>query len=75
MFSLNELTLCVFKSEAIRLNLLNESFTVLFSLFCSSVSSDNPVLTKLKIKFPVKKNVKREVKKHAELNIIVDVSC
>ena len=28
---------------------------------------------KLKVNFPVKKNVKREVKEHAELNIIVDV--
>ena len=52
------------------LSLLNESFAVLFSLFCSSNSSDNVVLAKLKVKFPVKKIVKREVKEHAELNII-----
>ena len=44
------------------LSLLNESFAVLFSLFCSSVSSDNLVLAKLKVNIPVKKNVKREVK-------------
>ena len=81
LFSLNKLTLCIFKSVkpcGLSLNLLslaNESFAVLFSLFCFSVSSDNPVLTKLKIKFPVKKNIKRGVKEHADLNIFVDVCC
>ena len=52
------------------LSMLTESFVVLFSLFCSSVSSDNLMLAELKIKFPVKKNVKREVNEHSELNII-----
>ena len=41
------------------LSLLNESFAVLFSLFCSSVSSDNSV---------------REVQEHTEVNIIVDLT-
>ena len=57
------------------LSLLNEGFAVLFSLFCSSVSSENSVLTKLKVKFPVQQKNKREVKEHAELNTIVDVCC
>ena len=52
------------------LSLLTESFVVLFSLCRSSVSSDNLMLSELKVKFPVKKNVKREVNEHVELNII-----
>ena len=55
------------------LSFLNESFAVLFSLFCSSVSSNNPLHTKLKAKFPVKKRVKLDVKENAALNIIVVV--
>ena len=47
----NKLTICIFKFvkqcglSLDLLSLLNESFAVLFSLFCSCVSSTNSVLT------------------------------
>ena len=73
--------MCIFKFVkpcGLSLNLFslqNESLAVLFSLFCSSISSDNSVHTKLKVKISCPENVKREVKEHAELNIIVHVCC
>ena len=54
---------------------LPESFTLQFSLFCSSVSSGNLVLINLKVKFPAMKNFTQEVKEQAELKITVDVCC